>query len=89
VPTSYKVRIWTNEVRAGKRGTTYRVRWFVDSKPFVETFKTAALADSFRSDLVAASRKGARVFGVDTRQEPVPTATDRTYNEGPPQSFPC
>ncbi|MGA6163507.1 tyrosine-type recombinase/integrase [Amycolatopsis magusensis] len=56
--TSYDVRIWKIEKYAGKRKTTYRVRWLVSGKKFGESFETYALADSFRSRLVTASRDG-------------------------------
>lgn len=58
--TTYDVRIWKTEVRRGKRRNSYRVRWSVAGQRFVESFTTAPLADSFRSDLVAAARKGKR-----------------------------
>ncbi|GAB3583363.1 hypothetical protein GCM10027445_58020 [Amycolatopsis endophytica] len=56
--TSHDVRIWAIETVRGKRRTTYRVRWLVAGKKFGEYFATVGLADSFRSDLVTASRKG-------------------------------
>ena len=55
--TSYDVRIWKVEVYRGTRRTSYTVRWSVAGKPRGQTFKTAALADAFRSDLVAAARR--------------------------------
>ncbi len=58
--TSYDVRIWKTQVYSGKRGTTYYVRWAVDGKEWREPFKGRALAESFRSDLVAAARQVAR-----------------------------
>jgi integrase len=60
---SYAVRIWNIEVYKGTRATTYRVAWVVAGSRFKESFKTAALADSFRSSLVSATRKGE---GFDT-----------------------
>lgn len=57
--TSYDVRIWNIETLTGKRGTTYRVRWVVGKQdPFPRTFSTKRLAESFRSDLISAARKG-------------------------------
>lgn len=56
--TSFDVRIWKVETRKGKTKTAYRVIWRVDRKRFSETFSTQALADSFRSDLVSAARRG-------------------------------
>ncbi|WP_239374542.1 tyrosine-type recombinase/integrase [Frankia sp. Cj5] len=57
-PTTYDVRIWNVRKVAGKRGTTYEVRWSVAGKARSRSFKTAALADSFRSGLVSATRRG-------------------------------
>ncbi|WP_433215670.1 tyrosine-type recombinase/integrase [Dactylosporangium sp. CS-047395] len=56
--TTYDVRIWALEVYKGKRATTYHVAWVVDGQRKKETFKTSALAESFRSDLIVAARKG-------------------------------
>jgi hypothetical protein len=61
--TSFNVRIWKVEVRRGARATSYRVVWKVAGERFKESFKTAALADSFRSSLVSAARAGE---GFDT-----------------------
>jgi len=58
MPTTYDVRIWKIDVYNGKRGTTYTVRWATAGKRHRVTFATSALADSFRSDLVTAARKG-------------------------------
>ena len=65
MPTTYDVRIWKTGTYAGKRSTTYYVRWRVDGRPRKEPFKTKALADGFRADLVAAARKG-EAFDIDT-----------------------
>lgn len=56
--TTYDVRIFALETYEGKKSNTYRVRWQVAREAFKLSFKTFALADSFRSDLVSASRKG-------------------------------
>ncbi len=56
--STYDVRIYKTDVYRGARTTTYKVRWAVGKKRFKNPFKTAALAESFRSDLVAAARKG-------------------------------
>src|SRR5262249_28595599 len=63
--TTYDVRIWKTEVYEGKRGTTYYVRWKVAGKSWREPFKGKALAEGFRSDLVAAARKG-EAFDVES-----------------------
>ena len=55
---TYDVRIHKTEVVPGGRGNSYKVRWAVAGRRWKEPFRSAALADSFRSELVAASRKG-------------------------------
>jgi integrase len=65
MPTSYSVRFWKTEVYKGRKRSTYYVRWVVGGqsqrKPFVE--KT--LAESFRSELVTAARKG-EAFDIES-----------------------
>ena len=63
--TSYDVRVWKTKVYNGQRGTTYYVRWTVDGREWTEPFKGKALADSFRSDIVSAARRG-EAFDVAT-----------------------
>ncbi len=62
--TTYDVRIWKTEQYNGARGTTHKVRWAVAGQRHKKTFRTKALADSFRSELVSAQRKG-EAFTVD------------------------
>ncbi|WP_128382393.1 tyrosine-type recombinase/integrase [Streptomyces cavernae] len=56
--TSHDVRIWNIRVRKGARKTSYVVRWIVKGEEFQDTFTSSGQADSFRSNLVTASRKG-------------------------------
>lgn len=56
--TTYDVHIWNIEVYRGARTTSYIVRWRVAGQPRKKRFKTRALADSFRSELLTAARKG-------------------------------
>lgn len=62
--TTYKVRVFEiqKRYRAGDtkktRPTRYVVRWSVDRRPFQESFKLWAQADSFRSELMTAAKKG-------------------------------
>ncbi|SHN46435.1 tyrosine-type recombinase/integrase [Cryptosporangium aurantiacum] len=63
--TTYDVRIWKTLVRKGKRKTTYWVRWIVAGRERWEPFTTKGLAESFRSELLAAARKG-EAFNVAT-----------------------
>ena len=62
--TTYDVRFWKIEVRADRR-TPYRVRWSVARRVFRESFVTRLLADSFRSELVTAAKKG-EAFDLET-----------------------
>lgn len=56
---TYDVRIWKTEIYKGKKVTTYKVRWKTgDAPPWKEPFRNAAQAESFRSELVIAARKG-------------------------------
>lgn len=55
---SFDVRIWTTRVYKGRTTSTHYVRWKVADQPFQEGFRTSGLADSFRSQLVTASRVG-------------------------------
>jgi integrase len=52
------VRVWGIQENAGARGKSYVVRWRVAGRRWKATFKTAALADSFRSGLLSAARRG-------------------------------
>jgi hypothetical protein len=63
--TTYDVRVWNIEVYKGKTTTSYLVWWRVAGRRFKERFKTRALADSYRSELLTAARKG-EPFDVDT-----------------------
>ncbi|GAA5130221.1 tyrosine-type recombinase/integrase [Pseudonocardia adelaidensis] len=56
--TSFDVRIWSVTTYQGTSTTTYYVRWKVAEKRFKRGFKTSALADSFRAQLVTAARSG-------------------------------
>ena len=56
--TTYDVRVWNIEVYRGKTTTSYLVWWRVAGRRFKQRFKTRALADSFRSELLTAARKG-------------------------------
>jgi hypothetical protein len=80
---SYDVRIWNVEVREGKRGTKYRVRWLVAGTRFEEPFDTRKLADSFRATLLQASSRG-EAFNARTGRplsETTTAAADRRWVE--------
>jgi integrase len=72
--TTYDARVYRTEVYKGKAVTTYHVRWKVGGKLWREGFRTAAQADSFRSALLTAARKG-EVFSLTTG---MPVAWERT-----------
>ncbi|WP_433239932.1 tyrosine-type recombinase/integrase [Actinomadura nitritigenes] len=61
--SSYDVRILKLQYRAG-RPRPYGVRWKVAGKPFSKWFGTDGLADSERSELIQAARRGE---GFDTK----------------------
>jgi Site-specific recombinase XerD len=62
---SYDARIWKTEKYAGKKVTTYTVRWQVSGQRWKAPFRVEAQADSFRSELLAAARRG-EAFDTDT-----------------------
>lgn len=55
---SYKVVVWKLSVNRSAKKPTHLVRWTVDGQPFHESYKTKALADRFRSQLLRAADKG-------------------------------
>jgi integrase len=63
--TTYDVRVYRSELYKGARVTTYRVRWKVGPRLWAEGFRNAAQADSFRSSLLTAARKG-EAFSLST-----------------------
>ncbi len=75
--TTYDVRIWKILVYKGARATTYTVRWSVAGQPQRAPFRTHALADAFRSDLVQAARRG-EAFIVETGR---PASMDRAERQ--------
>jgi integrase len=75
--TSFDVRIWKTQVYHGARTTTYTVRWGVAGRAWKESFRTAALAEAFRSELVTAARRG-EAFGVESGR---PVSMERTERQ--------
>lgn len=63
--TTYDVRVWAIETFEGKTAESYYVRWRAGSRRRKQAFKTKALADSFRTELLAATRRG-EAFDADT-----------------------
>jgi len=72
---TYDVRVYKTEAIPGKQRTLYRVRWKVGDKAWRRSLHTAAQADSFRSELSTATRKG-EAFSHATG-EPVSWARSR------------
>jgi integrase len=65
VSSTYDVRVWTIRVRKN-RPNPYQVRWRVGTAaPFAKSFRTSGLADSFRSELISATRRG-EAFDTET-----------------------
>jgi integrase len=62
---TFDVRVYRTEVYQGTEVTTYKVRWKVGARQWKEGFRTAAQADSFRSALLTAARKG-EAFSLTT-----------------------
>lgn len=55
---TYEVRIWNISRHKGARGTTYTLRWSTAGHRHQRTFRTAKLAEAFRTDLTMAARAG-------------------------------
>ncbi len=62
---TYDVRVYRIEVYKGAKVTSYRVRWKAGHRLWRESFRNAALADSFRSSLLTAARRG-EAFSLST-----------------------
>lgn len=75
--TSYDVRVWKIEIYKGARATTYTVRWSVAGRPWRTPFRTKALADAFRSELLRSARRG-EAFLVETGR---PLSIDRAERQ--------
>jgi len=71
---TYDVRVYRTDVYKGVKVTTYRVRWKTGHRDWREGFRNAALADSFRSSLLTAARKG-EAFSLTTGR---PMSWERT-----------
>jgi len=71
--TTFDVRVYRTEMYRGVKVTTYRVRWKVGKREWRQGFRSAAQADSFRSALLTAARRG-EAFSLATGR---PTAWER------------
>lgn len=63
--TTYDVKLWKTSVYEGKKKTTHTVRWELAGREWRKPFATGPLAESFRSGLVTAARKG-EAFSLST-----------------------
>src|SRR5260221_614657 len=84
--TTYDVRIWpkiSEYTRKKTKKTTYTVRWMVAGHEKRSPHESYALADAFRSELVAASRRTrGQARGQDRRR-----LDDSPKSQHPPQRF--
>jgi integrase len=62
---TFDVRVYRTEIYKGAKVTTYKVRWKVGTRLFKTPFRNAAQADSFRSSLLMAARRG-ESFSLET-----------------------
>ena len=83
--TTYDVRIYRTEIYKGVKVTTYRVRWKAGNREWRQGFRTAAQADSFRSALLTAARRG-EAFSLASGR---PTAWEREKAETTWYEFAC
>jgi integrase len=83
--TTFDARVYLTEVYKGRKVTTYWVRWKVDGTLWKEAFRTVAQADSFRSALLTAARKG-EAFSLATGR---PVAWERVKAETAWYDFAC
>jgi integrase len=83
--TTYDARVYRTEVYKGVEVTTYKVRWKVGGRLWKEGFRTAAQADSFRSALLTAARKG-EAFSLATGR---PAAWERRKADTSWYEFAC
>jgi integrase len=56
--SSFDVRIYSTEKNKRASGSSYTLRWKVNTKKHSKTFATSALADARRSELMTALKKG-------------------------------
>lgn len=69
--STYDVRIFGILTNRNAKNCTFSVRWVVAGARFRKTFVTKALAESYRSDLIAAQRKGVAFDEVAGLPEPM------------------
>ena len=77
--------VTTSRLYPGQKVTTYWVRWKVGGEGFQEPFRHSGQADSFRSELLSAARKG-EAFGMTTGR---PVSWKRATSEVTWYDFAC
>ncbi len=82
---TYDVRIYKTEVYKGQKVTTYKVRWKVGSKPWKQSFRVKAQAESFLAELRTAAKKG-EAFSLRTGR---PVSWQRAENDMTWYAFAC
>lgn len=96
--STFDVRVWTTHTVSRSHTKSYKVRWSVDGRQRSKTLKTAKLADSFRSTLLAAVRSGEAfdlMSGLPLSVTPIPSGpswlshaqslVDAKWNEASPR----
>ncbi len=83
--TTYDVRIYKTEIYKGRQAKSYYVRWKVGGVRWREPFRVKALAESFRSEIVTAARRG-EAFDIETGR---PVSLARTESVESWYSFAC
>jgi hypothetical protein len=79
--TTYDARVYQTELYKGSEVTTYKVRWKVGARLWMEGFRNAAQADSFRSALLTAARKG-EAFSASQPDDRQPGSARRPRSPG-------
>lgn len=82
---TYNARVYRTRIYKGKKVTTYTVRWKVAGEEWTEPFRNSAQADSFRSALLTAARKG-EAFSITTGR---PVTWQRSAREMSWYEFAC
>ena len=62
---SFEFQVWEITKRTDRKARPWRVRWAVSGRRFEETFRTKALGNSFRAELIRAANDG-QPFDTET-----------------------
>lgn len=83
--TTFDVRVYKIDVYRGTRVTSHRVRWKTGNQSWKRSFRNAAQADVFRSELLTAARRG-QAFSLATGE---PVSWQRSKHDMTWYSFAC